>query len=227
MMRTLKALLSLAAAAVLLFSPVAASALTLGKDYRLLNPPQPAPAGEKVEVLEFFWYGCPHCYRLQGPLEDWLKHDKPDYVEYKRVPAAFNQAWLQLARVYYTLDAMNLVDKLHQDVFIAIHKEGVLDPRALLRNPNSLFDWVAGKGVDRQKFVDTYDSFTVKARTQRTLELTRNYDVQGTPTIVVDGRYITAPSMILKPDNTIDYPRYFQVLDEVIALARKNHAVKK
>jgi len=224
-MRNWRSVLSLLSAVAFVLSTGAAEALTPDKDYRLLNPPQPAASGQKVEVLEFFWYGCPHCYHLQGPLEAWLK-TKPADVEYKRVPAAFNEAWLQLARVYYTLDAMGLVDKLHQQVFTAIHEKGALDPRMLLRDPKPLFDWVASKGVDRQKFIDVYNSFAVKSRTQRTLELTRNYDIQGTPTVVVDGRYVTAPSMILKADNTIDYPRYFKVLDEVIAMARKNHAAK-
>lgn len=224
-MRILKHLQLFLATAVFVLSAGAATALTPGKDYRLINPPQPTASGQKIEVLELFWYGCPHCRNLQPPLEAWLKN-KPADVEFKRVPAAFHESWLQLARTYFALDAMGLVDKLHQDVFAAIHDQRTLDPRMLVRDPAPLFDWIAGKGVERQKFVDTYNSFAVNSRTQRTLALTRNYDISGTPTIVVDGRYSTAPSMILKSDNTIDYPRYFQVLDEIIAVARKNHGGK-
>ena len=215
----------LATAAAFMLAAAGAPAQTPGTDYLLLRNPQPTASGQKVEVLEFFWYGCPHCNTLQPPLEAWLRK-RPDNVEFKRVPAAFNESWLQLARTYHTLDAMNLVDKLHHAVFAAIHEKRVLDPKVLIRDPKPLFDWVAGKGVERQKFIDTYQSFAVNGRTQRTLELTRKYDIPGTPAIVVDGRYLTAPSMILRPNRTIDYPRYFQVLDQVIALARKNRTGK-
>jgi protein dithiol oxidoreductase (disulfide-forming) len=224
-MRSLKHLQFFLATAAFMLSAGGAAALTPGKDYRPINPPQPTASGQSVEVLEFFWYGCPHCKNLQPPLEAWLKN-KPADVEFKRVPTAFNASWLQLARTFFALDAMGLVDKLHQDVFAAIHTQRTLDPRVLSRDPAALFDWIAGKGIDRQKFIDTYNSFAVNSLTQRTLALTRNYDITGTPSIVVDGRYLTSPSMILKPDNTLDYPRYFQVLDEIIALARKNRGRK-
>jgi len=215
----------LAAAAAFMLAASGVPAQTPGTDYLLVKTPQPTASGQRVEVLEFFWYGCPHCNTLQPPLETWLRK-KPADVEFKRVPAAFNQSWLQLARTYYALDAMNLTGKLHQEVFAAIHEKRVLDPKVLMRDPKSLFEWVAGKGVERQKFIDTYNSFAVNSRTRGTLELTRKYDIPGTPAIVVDGRYLTAPSMILKSDRTIDYPRYFQVLDRVIALARKKRAGK-
>ena len=222
-MKIPRLLTALATAIAFMVAATGAPAQTPGTDYLLIKPPQPTASGQKVEVLEFFWYGCPHCNTLQAPLEAWLRK-KPADVEFKRVPAAFNQSWLQLARTYYALDAMNLVDKLHHEVFAAIHDKQVLDPKVLMRDPKSLFDWVAGKGVERQKFIDTYNSFAVNGRTQGTLELTRKYDIPGTPAIVVDGRYLTAPSMNLKSDKTIDYPRYFQVLDQVIGLARKNLA---
>lgn len=224
-MPILKRLYIIFAAASLLLPAAPAAALTLGKDYRLVNPPQPTATGPRVEVLEFFWYGCPHCRNLQPPLENWLKTAPAD-VEFKRVPTAFDASWLQLARTYFALEAMGLVGKLHQDLFAAIHDQRTLDPRALARDPAALFDWVGSKGVDRQKFVDTYNSFGVNSRTQRTLALTRNYDINGTPSIVVDGRYLTAPSMVLTADNRIDYARFFQVLDELIAMARKDRNKK-
>lgn len=204
---------------------LAAAAPVAGKDYRLLNPPQPVETGSKIEVLEFFWYACPHCNTLQAPLNAWLKR-KPADVEFRRAPAAFHESWLQLARTYYTFDAMGLVDRLHHDLFAAIHGQRTLDPKQLLRDPKPLFDWVAAKGVDRQKFMDTYNSFAIDGRTRRTLDVTRGYDIPGTPAIVIDGKYLTAPSMTLNADNTVNYLRYFQVVDEVIALARKNRGGK-
>jgi len=196
-----------------------------GRDYQLLKPPQPTDSGNKIEVLEFFWYGCPHCAHLEPLLTQWLKR-KPADVDFKHVPAAFQESWLQLARTYYALETMGLVDKLHHEIFVAIHDTHRLDPGVLNRDPKPLFDWVASKGVDRQKFIDAYNSFAVVSRTQRTIDTTQRYDIPGTPALIVDGRYLTAPSMTLKPDRNIDYDRFFKVLDELIATARKSHAKK-
>ena len=199
--------------------------MSAGREYRLLPLPQPADSGKNVEVIEFFWYGCPHCNNMQASLDAWLK-SKPADVIFKRQPAAFDKDWLQLARAYYAIEAMGLVDKLHLPLFAAIHDKRELSPKALVKDPTPLFDWVAKQGVDRQKFMDTYNSFGVNARTQRTITVTSNYDVPGTPALIVDGRYLTAPSLVLNPDNSLNYPRFFQVLDQLIATARQNRAGK-
>ncbi len=191
-----------------------------GKDYIQVKPPQPTDNPAKVEVLEFFWYGCPHCNNLQPSLEAWLKR-KPAEVDFKRVPAVFQDSWVPLTRTYYTLEAMGLVDKLHQEVFAALHRQ-----RIRLVDANSIFDWVAGKGVDRKKFADTYNSFGINGRTQRSIELTRKFDIPGTPALVIDGKYLTAPSMTIKADRTVDYDRFFQVVDGLIAEARKSKVSK-
>lgn len=206
--------------AALLTSVNAAAQLARGKDYQLVDPPQPTDSGKKVEVIEFFWYGCPHCNNMQPSLRAWLKK-KPADVEFRRVPAVLQDTWVPLTRAYYALDAMGLTDRLHHEVFAAIHEHKVR-----LQDPKVLFDWVANRGVDRKRFMDTYNSFGVQSRVQRSIDMTRNYDVPFTPVVVVDGRYITAPSMTLKPDNSVDYGRYYQVLDQVIAMARKARAGK-
>ena len=207
-------LVALAAAGAALAQPVP------GKDYRLIDPPQPTDSGNKIEVLEFFWYGCPHCNALQPPLRNWLKK-KPADVEFKRVPAVFADSWLPLTRAYYTLETMGVVEKLHYDVFAAVHEQNVR-----LSDPKVLFDWVAKRGVDQQKFSDIYNSFGVQSRARRSVDLTKQYDPPGTPALTVDGKFLVAPSMVLKPDNSVDYERYFQVLDQVIAIARKARAGK-
>ncbi|OFZ88366.1 MAG: hypothetical protein A3F74_13910 [Betaproteobacteria bacterium RIFCSPLOWO2_12_FULL_62_58] len=220
-MQLFKRFLPLAAALALFFSAgTAAAQAVAGKDYRLLNPQQPTDSGKKVEVLEFFWYGCPHCSSLQPSLRAWLKR-KPADVEFKRVPAVFQDSWVPLTKAYYTIEAMGLVDKLHHDVFSAIHEQKIR-----LQDTTVLFDWAAKRGVDRQKFIDTYNSFAVQSRAQRSVDMTRNYDISGTPALVVDGRYLTAPSMTLNPDNSINYERFFRVVDELVALARKNRGGK-
>jgi thiol:disulfide interchange protein DsbA len=188
--------------------------LTAGKDYVPVQPPQPTDSGGKIEVLEFFWYGCPHCNNLQPSLQAWLKR-KPADVELKHIPAVFQDSWVPLTKAYYTIEAMGLVDKLHQEMFATLHRQ-----RVQLRDANAIFDWAASKGVDRKKFADTYNSFGVNGRTQRSIELTRKFDIPGTPALVIDGKYLTAPSMTLK-DRVVDYDRFFQVVDALIAEARK------
>lgn len=207
--------------AALTFSAAAAAQLAPGKDYRVINPPQPTESGKKIEVIEFFYYGCPHCNNLQTPLRVWLKQ-KPADVEFRRVPAIFSDAWMPLTRAYYALDALGAVDKLHHDVFAAIHEQNIR-----LSDTKVLFDWMAKHGIDRQKFVDTYNSFGVQSRAQRSIELTQRYDIPGTPALTVDGKYLLSPSMALKPDKSADHERFFRVLDQVIAMARKERAGKK
>ena len=198
----------------------AASAQTLGKDFQAITPPQPTESGSnKVEVIEFFSYACPHCRSLQPSLHAWLKR-KPADVDFRRVPAVFQESWTPFARLYYTVEAMGLVDKLHNDIFSAIH-----DQKTRLQDPKVVSDWVATKGVDKKKFMDTYNSFSVQSRTQRASDVTRRYGVPFTPALVVDGRYLTGPSMTAT-SNAIDYDRFFKVVDQLIAGSRKKQAAK-
>jgi protein dithiol oxidoreductase (disulfide-forming) len=204
----------LATLAWLVLGIAPASAQAPGKDFQPITPPQPTQSGNKVEVIEFFSYACPHCESLQPSLSAWLKR-KPADVEFRRIPAVFQDSWLPFARLYYTVEAMGLVEKLHHDVFSAIHKQKIR-----LQDPKVLFDWVATKGVDKQKFMDTYNSFSVQSLTQRAPDITRRYNVPFTPALVVDGRYLTGPSMTAT-GNSVDYDRFFKVVDQMIASARK------
>lgn len=212
--------LFVAGLALSLAAPVQAAQITLGKDYVEVKPPQPTDSAGKIEVLEFFWYGCPHCNNLQPSLEAWVKR-KPADVEFKHVPAVFQDSWVPLTRAYYTIEAMGLLDKLHQEMFAALHKQ-----RVNLKDANAIFDWAASKGVDRKKFADTYNSFGVNGRTQRSIELTRKFDIPGTPALVINGKFITAPSMTLKADKSVDYDRFFEVVDALIAEQRKSKGGK-
>ena len=204
----------------LTLSAGASAQLAPGKDYQLINPPQPTTSGAKVEVIEFFYYGCPGCNSLQPSLRAWLKK-KPADVEFRSAPVVFQDAWLPLTTAYYAFDAMGLVDKLHHDLYSAIHERRTLEIKGLLRDQKPLFDWVAKQGVDRQKFVDVFNSFGVRSRTNRSIELPGNYHVTSTPTLVVDGKYLTTPAM------AGSYERFFPVLDQVIAMARKERAAKR
>lgn len=220
-MNGLKRVIAVAAGLILVLSAATVMGqVVAGRDYRVLATPQPVASGTRIEVLEFFWYGCPHCNNLQPALSAWLKR-KPADVEFKRVPAVFQDSWVPLTKAYFTIETMGLVDKLHHDLFAAIHEK-----KMRLQDPTVLFDWVAKQGVDREKFAQTYNSFAVQTRSQRAKDVTARYDIPGTPAIVVDGKYLTAPSLILNPDNSINYDRYFRVLDEVVGLARKTRDSK-
>jgi protein dithiol oxidoreductase (disulfide-forming) len=221
-MKLLKRVLYVASFLGLLAASVAGAQPAAGRDYTVINPPQPTEGGKNVEVVEFFYYGCIHCYHLEGPLKAWLKR-KPADVVFRYVPAVFDPSWLPLTRTFYALEAMGLTEKVHEDLFSAIHKERV---RGLANDPRLIAEWLATKGVDKQKFLDTYNSFAVNGRAQRAVDLTRSHDVPGTPALVIDGKYLTGPSMTVNPDNTVNYNRFFQVVDQLIAQARKERAGK-
>jgi thiol:disulfide interchange protein DsbA len=196
-------------------APSASAQFAAGKDFLIINPPQPTDSGNKVEVIEFFWYGCPHCNALQPSLDKWLKQ-KPADIEFRRVPAVLGQSWIPLTQTFYTFEALGLTEKLHHDVYAAIHKE-----KLRLQDPKTLFEWVAKRGVDQKKFMDAYNSFGVRSRVQRAIDMSRTYNIPGTPALVIDGRYLTAPHLGLEQGQSLSYERYFKIVDRVIALARK------
>jgi thiol:disulfide interchange protein DsbA len=170
-----------------------------------LNPPQPVEAAGKVEVLEFFWYGCIHCYNLEPKLETWLKK-LPSDVEFRRVPAVFNQRWAHDATIFYAFEAMGVLDKLHRPFFDAIHRE-----RLRSDNWQELSAWLGKQGVDAKKFEATAKSFGVQAKMKRAVRLTTDYKIDGTPAMAVHGRY-TVPSN----DGMLD------TVNELVSAVRKN-----
>jgi protein dithiol oxidoreductase (disulfide-forming) len=202
-----------------------AAQLAPGKDFRLINPPQPTSSGKQVEVLEFFYYGCPHCYTLQVPLRIWLKR-KPTDVDFRREPAVFQDAWLPLTTAYHAFEAMDITHKVHYELFSAIHEQRKLQIAGLARDQKPLFDWVASQGVDRKQFIDVYNSFGVRSRTNRSTEMTRSYDIPGTPAVVVDGKYLIMLSNAMRDGKSVDFELFTQILDQVIAMARKERAGK-
>jgi thiol:disulfide interchange protein DsbA len=157
--------------------------LATAQRYTELKPPQPTEAGGKIEVVEFFWYGCIHCYNLEPALEGWLKKLPPD-AQFRRVPAVFNPRWEHDARIFYAFEALKLLDKLHRPFFDAIHQD-----RLRTDDPKALAQWLQKQGVDAQKFSDVMRSFSVHSKTQRAKLMTAGYKIDGTPAIAVDGRY--------------------------------------
>jgi thiol:disulfide interchange protein DsbA len=174
-----------------LAGPAGAQNLTEGKEYARLKNPLPVDTGKKIEVIEFFSYGCPHCKDLDPELQAWTKNLPPD-VEFKRVPVDFGrEQWANLAKVYYTLEAMGVEAKYTPLVFDALHAKGTP-----LFTDKAFFDWAAAQGLDRKKVEETYASFGVNSKLQRAKQLAKSYQVQSVPMIVVDGKFVTAPDKV-------------------------------
>ena len=185
----LRGLVSTAFAIVALAVTTGALAQDLveGRNYARLKNPQLVETGKNIEVIEFFSYGCPHCGELEPNLQAWLKN-KPADVQLRRVPVMFQPRWENLARVYYTLEAMGEENKLSPDIFSAIHTKG-----NQLWNDKEFFEWAAATGLDRKKVEELYASFTVVGKVNRAKQQAQVYQIQSVPTIIVDGKFITGP----------------------------------
>jgi len=164
--------------------------LTEGKNYARIANPQPVETGKKIEVIEFFSYGCPHCAELEPHLDAWLAKLPPD-VAFRRVPVMFQQRWTPLAKIYYTLDALGTETKLSPDVFKAIHGQGVA-----LWDADKFYDWAATKGIDRNKAKEVYTSFAVDGKMKRAMQLAQQYNIQSVPTVIVDGKFVTSSDRV-------------------------------
>jgi thiol:disulfide interchange protein DsbA len=170
---------------------VGAATLQAGHDYEPVNPPQPTEAKGKIEVIEFFSYACPHCAQFEPLLARWVKALPKDVV-FRRVPVTFGrEQWSVLARTYYALEGMNAVERSHGAVFDAVHVERAIHMETAAKTESSMIDWLAGKGVDRKKFTDLYNSFTVQSQAGRAAQMTGSYGIQGVPSMVVAGKYRT------------------------------------
>jgi len=208
--------LAVFAAAVFSLSALAAGPEAFeGHDYARVKNPQPVATGNKVEVLEFFWYRCPHCFQLEPGLNAWLK-TLPKDAQVRRVPAVFRDDWLPGAKLYYTLEQMGMLGTLHHKVFDAYHLENIN-----LNDPAVLGGWVAKQGVDRTKFEGIYNSFSSQSKATQGARLATTYAITGVPAFIVDGKYATSVSM------TGGQARLFEVLDQLIVKARAERSGKK
>ncbi len=204
MTRSLFAALALALCA--LVPPAAAQQVGA---YIEISPPIPTDSKSKVEVIEFFWYECPHCYALEPSLEAWVAKLPKDVV-FKRVPAMFNERWAISARVYYTLEAIGELNRLHKPLFDAIHKGGLH-----VTNPEQLNDWLSRQQVDVNKFNATFKSFTVDSKLKHAADLTQASKIDGVPALMVDGRYLIGAA------TTSSEERMLAVADSLIEQSRQ------
>jgi thiol:disulfide interchange protein DsbA len=182
-----------ALASTALLSPLAqaqAKKPVAGKEYYLVDPRAPVEASAgKVEVVEFFWYSCPHCNAFEPTLEKWVK-TLPKDVAFRRSHVAFQDSFVPQQRLFLALDALGLVDKLQAKVFEAIHAE-----RIHLDNGVAIGEWVARQGVDKAKFMEQFNSFSVATKGTRSTQLQNAYKVEGVPALGVAGRYYTDGSL--------------------------------
>jgi len=156
-----------------------------GNQYLRLKNPQPVETGKKIEVIEFFSYGCPHCGELEPFLQGWLK-TMPADVQFRRIPVMFQERWIPLAKIYYTLDALGEEARLTPEVFTALHAKG-----QSLWQDKTFFDWAASQGLDRKKVEDMYNSFGIGGKVNRARLSAQTYQVQGVPLLVVDGKFVS------------------------------------
>jgi len=198
----------LGALALFVATTAGAVELTEGKEYVRLKNPQPVETGKKIEVIEFFSYGCPHCNDLEPILQSWMQKLPPD-VQFRRVPVMFQQRWEALARIYYTLDAMGDEARLSPEVFKAVHVNGLP-----LYQDKAFFEWAANHGLDRARTADMYNSFAVSSKFNRAKMLAQAYNIQAVPSMIVDGKFQTAS------DRVGTHANLPPVLDALIAKAR-------
>lgn len=188
----------------------AQAAFKEGSDYLKLGRPAPVDSpADKVEVIEFFWYSCPHCNAFEPTFDAWAKK-QPAHVVVKRAPVAFQDSFVPQQRLYYALEAMGKVEELHRKVFHAIHTE-----KQRLATQDQIADWIAKQGVDRAKFLEVYNAFGVAGKARRATQLQDAYQVDGVPSLGIAGKYFTSGSLA----QTL--PRSLQVADHLIAQSRK------
>lgn len=169
---------------------------TLG--YETISPPQPTANPDKIEVIEFFWYGCPHCYTFEPGLKKWLKA-LPANVEFIRIPAIFNEQWGKHAKAYFTAEALGVVDAIHADFFDAIQEK-----KQELETEDQLAKFFAAHGVKEAEFRETYNSFMIDAKMRQAPAIAAKYGITGVPAIVVNGKYKTNGTLAGSQEKMID-----------------------
>jgi thiol:disulfide interchange protein DsbA len=191
-----------------------------GVEYVTLSSPQPVQStGKKVEVVEFFMYHCPHCNALEPSLEQWVKK-QGDNIMFRRVHMPFTGPSDPEAHLYLTLEAMGKADEFQPKVFKAVHVDHIR-----LSRDDAIIDWVAKNGVDRNKFLETWNSFGVVTKLRRLPQMMTAYKVDGVPTIVIDGKYQTSPATVNNSVKAANEPQLFQatlqVMDALVAKVAK------
>jgi len=193
-------------ACVLALPATAAAELIEGRDYVQIEPVSTGP-GDRIEVIEFFFYGCESCYRIEPVLRDWVLQ-RESLIDFKLIPALRRSAWIPLSDLFFSLHALGVLPRLHDAVYVAIHEDG-----RQLSSRREQVKWAAENGIDETLFENTVASDTTAIATQQARDATVAYGITVTPSIVVDGRYLTTGAMIGNAS------RVSSVLDQLLELA--------
>jgi len=212
--------------ALFMLQSMPALAFDEGFEYKLVTPAQATSDPAKIEVLELFWYGCPHCNEFEPTLNKWLK-TKPDDVKFVRVPAIFRQSWATHARAYYTAEALGVLDKVHSEIFDEIHQKG--KKTVALLDEVDIEKFFVKHGVKKEDFKRTWDSFVVQSRVRRAATLTRSYGINGVPAMVVNGKYRTsAKEAGIQDPSKVTNDQMMKVVDWLVERERQaTKATKK
>ncbi|MBT8767412.1 thiol:disulfide interchange protein DsbA/DsbL [Pseudomonas boanensis] len=168
-----------------------------GKQYVELSSPVPVAVPGKIEVVELFWYGCPHCYQFEPTLNPWTEK-LPEDVNFVRIPAMFGGLWNVHGQLFIALESMKVEQQVHKAVFEAIHKDG-----KKLATPEEMAEFLATQGVDKDAFLKAYNSFGVKSQMEKAKKLAMAYQITGVPTLVVNGKYRFDISSSGGPEQTL------------------------
>ncbi|HEX5539933.1 MAG TPA: thiol:disulfide interchange protein DsbA/DsbL [Methylophilaceae bacterium] len=202
---------------MLLLSANVMAAPELGTDYTTTPQTIPTDNPAKIEVMEIFWYGCPHCYHLEPQLEAWVK-TLPKDVYFKRVPGLPQPAWAPMAKAYYAMESLGVLDKLHSKLFDAIHKQRALRPD----DEAAVITWITNQGgLDRKKVEAAFNSFSTNTKLMKAAQIFRASGATGVPSLVIDGKYLTSSTM------AGGNPQVLQVANELIEKARQEKAGKR
>ncbi len=179
-----------------------------GKEYKTIAQ-QPTTTGDKIEVLEFFWYGCPHCYHFEPFISKWLSK-KPANVAFVRIPAVFRPDWKIHARTYYALQELGRLEQVHEKIFDEIHKN-----HKRLDTLEAMASFLKTQGIDKKAFTEAYNSFGIDSNMRKAVKTQAAYQINGVPTVIVNGKYMTSGSM------TGTYDRLLDVVDYLVAKETK------
>ncbi len=196
-------ILGAAFATLSLFGAAAsAQSIEAGQQYEELGNPVPVSQPGKIEVVELFWYGCPHCYQFEPTLNPWVEK-LPEDVHFVRIPAMFGGLWDVHGQMFITLEAMGVEREVHDAVFRAIHQE-----KRKLGTPEEMADFLAEQGVDRDKFLSTFNSFAVKGQMAKAKKLAVAYQIKGVPVLIVNGKYRFDISSSGGPEQALDVANF-------------------
>ena len=186
-----------------------------GVNYLKLDKLQPTASADRIEVVELFWYGCSHCHRFEPYAQDWLAN-KPDDVEFIRLPAILGPDWELLARAYFTADLLGVTNKTHTALFDVIHEK-----KNKLNSVDKLRAFFIDHGVSAEDFDKTFNSFAVAIKLNNARLMTRRYAITGVPTIIINGKYSTSGSL------AGGHPEIIKVINYLIEQERKLAAIPK